>query len=177
MVSAKRKLYLYDMERESLMLWLSEFEGESGTIWKSPVSHAWSPDGKWVAFSAISADTQFNIFVAATDQVIEPTRLTESDFRQYVWSWSPSGNEILFGEQHGQPSSSSTYWDIYELPLHPPAPALPLLACSPASSLDRAGLQVELAASAIANVVNRYCHLGVAGNTVNHNRSCGKRAR
>ncbi len=55
-----------------------------------------------------------------------PTRLTESNFRQYVWSWSPTGNEILFGEQHGQ-RHSSTYWDIYELPLSPPTPPRPLL--------------------------------------------------
>ncbi len=53
MVSIGRELYLYDMERESLMLWLSEFEDETGKIWKSPMCHAWSPVGNRVAFSAI----------------------------------------------------------------------------------------------------------------------------
>ena len=75
----------YDWQRDA-MLKLTFGDGD----YTDP---AWSPDGRYVAFSASSG-----IFWTRSDGAGKPQRLTESKSLQWPWSFSPNGKRLAFSQ-------------------------------------------------------------------------------
>src|SRR5206468_1094361 len=61
---------------------------------------SWSPDGKFIIFSS-DRDRRLNLYKIASDgSVLEPTRLTTSQYGDTAMAWSPDGQWILYRENN-----------------------------------------------------------------------------
>jgi serine/threonine-protein kinase len=106
---------LLDANREDI--WVYECQRDTtsrftfGTAQNSkPV---WTPDGLRIAFGSDCAKPGvLNIYWQRADGAGEVQRLTESNNRQRLGSWHPSGRFLAFAEAHPQ-----TGWDIMILPM------------------------------------------------------------
>ena len=83
------QVWLYEFARETLTR-LTLQEGLSALP-------AWTPDGKRVAFTS-RTDGPLNLFWQLADGSGGPERLTTSGYSHTPMSWSPDGQEMLFGE-------------------------------------------------------------------------------
>ncbi len=75
---------------------------------------SFSPDGKWIVYSADEGELEFaNLFILATDGG-QPVRLTTFDGYDGAPSWSPDGRYISFESAAGDPdeAGATTLWKI-----------------------------------------------------------------
>ena len=96
-------IWIYDIPRATLTR--LTFDTKSN-------SPRWSPDGRWIAYSAIGPEGSANLFRRLADGSGSEERLTKSKNAQQPSSWSPDGKLLAFQENH-----PSTGWDIWVLPL------------------------------------------------------------
>ena len=83
------------------MLWRSKVDGsEPLQLTFRPMRRAflprWSPDGKQIAFNAITPDASWNIFLIPSNGGT-PQRIFPSEQTQMDANWSPDGNSLVFG--------------------------------------------------------------------------------
>ncbi|HEV8435254.1 MAG TPA: protein kinase, partial [Thermoanaerobaculia bacterium] len=81
----------------------------------------WSPDGKWIAYSALRGNTH-HIYVKSADGSGEEKVLTTAANHGHTGSWAPDGSSIVFTDY-----SASTRGDIWFKPLAPAGPPRPIL--------------------------------------------------
>ncbi|HXY96160.1 MAG TPA: PDZ domain-containing protein [Steroidobacteraceae bacterium] len=97
-------------------IWVADRDGghpERLTVHASAHSPRFSPDGQWIAYSAIYAgNTDVYVIPAAGGQ---PRRLTWHPARDEVDGWSPDGRRILFASPRAVANSRSN--QLYEIPL------------------------------------------------------------
>jgi dipeptidyl aminopeptidase/acylaminoacyl peptidase len=74
-------------------------------------SGRWSPDGRWVAFTANTSGRQ-NVWVVPADGGW-PLQLTVSDQRQVLGQWSPDGKWIVFQSDY----DGDEQWDLFAVSL------------------------------------------------------------
>ncbi len=64
--------------------------------------HAWSPDGKWIAFRGWQPGGVWRIYLVSADgRTPEPLiapGLTPADMEEGIPTWSPDGTQVAFGE-------------------------------------------------------------------------------
>jgi tricorn protease len=72
-----------------------------------------SPDGKWIAYSA-TVDSNMDVYVVAADGG-QPRRLTWHPDPDLVTGWSPDGRRVLFASPREVSNSRSA--QLYEVPL------------------------------------------------------------
>jgi TolB protein len=74
--------------------------------------HAWSPDGKWLAFEADRDRDDPEIYLANAVDGTNQQRLTFTRALDEVPTWAPDGQHIVFSsDMHGEPQSGD--YDIY----------------------------------------------------------------
>ena len=73
---------------------------------------AWSPDGRWIAFSSNRGGGAMNLYVKPADGFGEAVRLTDGDLNQFPTSWSPDGRTLLFMQ-----ATTDRAVDLYSLRL------------------------------------------------------------
>jgi len=97
-------------------IWVADRDGghpQRLTAHASAHSPRFSPDGQWIAYSAIYAgNTDVYVIPAAGGQ---PRRLTWHPARDEVDGWSPDGRRILFASPRAVANSRSN--QLYEIPL------------------------------------------------------------
>ena len=94
-----RDIWIHDLERDTATR-LTYGDNSSRPIW--------TPDGKYVAFSAGLPDA--NIFWKAADGTGNEERLTTSPHTQFAGSFSPDGKLLVYVEQH--PTTASDIWMV-----------------------------------------------------------------
>ncbi len=84
---------------------LTSFQGQSS-------NPHFSPDGKWIAFSAEYAGNQ-DVYVVSADGG-EPKRLTWHPGADLVQGWTPDGKSIMFSSTRAtwSPSGSPRFWTV-----------------------------------------------------------------
>ncbi|MFY9573468.1 MAG: biopolymer transporter Tol, partial [Blastocatellia bacterium] len=73
-------------------------EGDLRQITDSPARDkdpGYSPDGKWVAFISDRSGRE-ELYIAASDGVGEPQKITDLDSLKFSYAWSPNSKEIAF---------------------------------------------------------------------------------
>ncbi|MFY9554197.1 MAG: S41 family peptidase, partial [Blastocatellia bacterium] len=73
-------------------------EGDLRQITDSPARDkdpGYSPDGKWVAFISDRSGRE-ELYIAASDGVGEPQKITDLDSLKFSFAWSPNSKEIAF---------------------------------------------------------------------------------
>ena len=94
-----RDIWIHDLERDTATR-LTDGDNSSRPIW--------TPDGKYVAFSAGLPDA--NIFWKAADGTGNEERLTTSPHTQFAGSFSPDGKLLVYIEYH--PTSAPDIWMV-----------------------------------------------------------------
>jgi len=94
--SANRDLVLFDLTRGISSQFTFDPADESNAVW--------SPDGRKVAFSAVR-NGFFAMYQKGAASTLKPELLMESGENNFVHSWSPDGNRILFRTVSG-------YWTL-----------------------------------------------------------------
>jgi Tol biopolymer transport system component len=94
-------VYTYDIRRDTFSLLRSNDETTGGR----PI---WSPDGRWVYYSA-SVDNDFDLYRAAADRSAAPERLLERPGLQFPLDVTPDGDALLFSDA-GSLSGASDIW-------------------------------------------------------------------
>jgi dipeptidyl aminopeptidase/acylaminoacyl peptidase len=79
---------------------------------KSSSGPAWSPDGRWIAFSSSRADDKSQLFVIRPDGG-EATQLTKSETGVGGFDWSPDGKTIVFTASDPVSEGSKARKDFY----------------------------------------------------------------
>jgi serine/threonine-protein kinase len=85
-----RDLWVHDISRGTTRR--LTFEGRGNYL-------VWHPDGKRLAFGMAKSGPERNIYWIPADGSGEPERLTTSENSQFVSSWSPDGEHLLYLEQ------------------------------------------------------------------------------
>lgn len=86
---AETQLWLYELSRETLTRLTLE-----GSLSALP---AWTPDGKRITFTS-RTDGPLNLFWQLADGSSGPERLTTSEHNHTPMSWTPDGQQLVFGE-------------------------------------------------------------------------------
>jgi tricorn protease len=98
-------------------IWLSDRDGRHpARITSHPASEVaphFSPDGKWIAFSA-SYDSNTDVYVVPVEGG-QPRRLTWHPAADIVTGWSADGKRVLFASNREIANSKSS--QLYEVPL------------------------------------------------------------
>ena len=84
----------------------SQFRGNGGG------DYAWSPDMKWIAYSARSQSRAWNIYIVRADGSGEPRNVTRLYAQHSEPAWSPDGKYLYFQSDREGPG-------LYVLPLKP----------------------------------------------------------
>ncbi len=97
-------------------IWIADRDGghpERLTAHASAYGPHFSPDGRWIAYSATYAGNTDVYVIPATGG--QPRRLTYHPSRDEVDGWSPDGQRILFASPRAVANSRSN--QLYEIPL------------------------------------------------------------
>jgi dipeptidyl aminopeptidase/acylaminoacyl peptidase len=99
---ASDDIWVYELERDT---WTRvTFAGDNGAA-------AWSPDGRYLAFTSTRQGAR-NLYRVPADGSAAPERLTEAARWQNLVSYAPDGRSLLFTEQ-----DATTLSDKWSLPL------------------------------------------------------------
>lgn len=82
-------LWIYDLASKTHRQLVRDFPGEK-------TDATFSPDGRWVVYSADSPDLRLAALFVTQVGGGRPIRITNSDFYDGAPSWSPDGNYIVF---------------------------------------------------------------------------------
>lgn len=102
-------------------LWRAAADGSAARqLVREPVNMdgaSWSPDNKWIAFTAALEGRVLKIFLVPADGSAPPRAISPDDRTQGFPSWSPDGTQLCFGdmpESYGQPDGTE-FLHIYDL--------------------------------------------------------------
>ena len=98
----KAELWIYEIDRDILS------PLKTGVGW-GPI---WNPDGTRLAFASVGDNQQFSLFWMAADGSGEAEQLTNADYTQNPYSWSPDGKVLAFRQFTARRGG-----DIFLLPL------------------------------------------------------------
>lgn len=93
---------------------------------------AWSPDGRWIAFSSTRGRgrlDRFSLWVVDAQADGEPTRLTDELTSDIEPTWAPDGSAIVYAARAGETH------DLWRLPLRPGPDGRPIPDGEPAPLL------------------------------------------
>ena len=79
----------------------------------SDYTPAWSPDGKFIAFSSNAAGS-VDIWILALDSG-QRSRLTKDQWIDLYPSWHPNGEVVTFQSKRPQPDSTQLDWEIWSV--------------------------------------------------------------
>ena len=95
---------------DSANLWIADASGKERQMLTHDVGiqehPAWSPDGKWIAYSGGHGYKTYEIYVVSADGT-EQRQLTHNESHEFVPAWSPGGTRIAFS------SDASGNYDIW----------------------------------------------------------------
>src|SRR5262249_21977072 len=81
----------------------------------------WSPDGKWIAYSALRGNTH-HLYVKSSDGSGEEKVLATAPNHGHTGSWAPDGSSIVYTD-----FAVATRADIWMRPLAPEGPPRPIV--------------------------------------------------
>ncbi len=98
-------------------LWVSNIDGTEPTrlleSWNSP-NVQWSPDGKWIAYTAQDNDFNPDIFLMPSDGSSAPVNISRHPDLDYSPVWSPDGRRLAFVGRHHKEEYDIFYLDLYK---------------------------------------------------------------
>jgi serine/threonine-protein kinase len=101
---ATSSIWSYDLSRRTLTLVAHLYDH---------YTPRWSPGGDRLAFVSNRDEGTFNVYVTAPDGAGVDTRLMETTAHQWLGSWVPDGERLVFGQYE----RSDTGYDIWSLSL------------------------------------------------------------
>ena len=85
--------------------------GRIDSIWKPSYAN-WSPDSKWITFTTIDYDYNYDIHIAKADGSEPPINISQHPDNEFAPTWSPDGEKLAFlGRRNG------SNYDIYVVDL------------------------------------------------------------
>src|SRR5208283_2949209 len=97
-------------------LWTSKMDGSQKLQLSYPPLYAllprWSPDGKQIAFSAVSPGQKTKMYTVSIDGGTTREMIPEDPQDQYDPSWSPDGTRIVIAEGFDNPGSTIRILDV-----------------------------------------------------------------
>ncbi len=96
--------------QDSANIWIAETSGANPRMLTHEVGvqqqPAWSPDGRWLAYSGGHGYQTYEIYVVSVDGEA-PRQLTKNQAHEFLPAWSPDGQQIAFS------SDRSGNYDIW----------------------------------------------------------------
>ncbi|MGE9269885.1 MAG: hypothetical protein ACQKBU_03705, partial [Verrucomicrobiales bacterium] len=97
-------------------LWVCAPDGSNPSrileSWDEPYVQ-WSPDGKWLAYSAQDDDFNSDIYIVAADGSSAPVNISRHPDNDYFPAWSPDSRRLAFVGRHHKENYDLFYVDLY----------------------------------------------------------------